>query len=240
MQRDNEYFQKINNSSIVQQVIDSITKAIIKRQLKPGDRIPTEMELSSSLGVGRLSIREAIKVLVYYGVLEIRRPEGTFVCKGFSSRMVDPVIYRIILSDDDTSESLKELRLMTEVGAVKLARRKCTPQGREILYQKYQDIISAAFSDPIDVQWMFDADDAFHHAISMMGDNPMIDKINELTRLLTHEIRYQTVKNMLEKGEGQAFIDAHKALYDIICGGSIDNIDEIVEHGYFYDRINLD
>ena len=39
--------------------------------LKPGDKIPTEMALSEQLGVARNSIREAIKILVYIGVLEI-------------------------------------------------------------------------------------------------------------------------------------------------------------------------
>ena len=77
-------FKKIKNKSVVQTVVDSITKAIITGDLKPGDKIPTEMELAESFGVGRNSIREAIKILVYYGVLEIRRAEGTFVCDGFN------------------------------------------------------------------------------------------------------------------------------------------------------------
>lgn len=70
-------FKKIKNKSVVQTVVDSITKAIINGELRPGDKIPTEMELADSFGVGRNSIREAIKILVYYGILEIRRAEGT-------------------------------------------------------------------------------------------------------------------------------------------------------------------
>ena len=54
-------FKKIKNKSVVQTVVDSITKAIISGELKPGDKIPTEMELAESFGVGRNSIREAIK-----------------------------------------------------------------------------------------------------------------------------------------------------------------------------------
>ena len=62
-------FKKIKNKSVVQTVVDSITKAIIAGELKPGDKIPTELELAESFGVGRNSIREAIKILVYYGIL---------------------------------------------------------------------------------------------------------------------------------------------------------------------------
>ena len=81
----------------MQQVINSLTDAMLNRRLRPGDKIPTETELAETLGVGRNSIREAIKILVYLGVLEIRRAEGTFVCEGFSEGMIDPMIYGIIL-----------------------------------------------------------------------------------------------------------------------------------------------
>ncbi len=76
------YLKKLNSESVVQQVINCLTDAIIHKELRPGDKIPTEMELAQTLGVGRNSIREAIKILVYLGVLEIRRAEGTFVCEG--------------------------------------------------------------------------------------------------------------------------------------------------------------
>ena len=50
-------FSKIKSSSIVEQIIDALTNAIIHGQLKPGDKIPTETELMELLGVGRNSIR---------------------------------------------------------------------------------------------------------------------------------------------------------------------------------------
>ena len=60
-----EYLKKINRSSVVQRVIDRLTEAIVSGELKPGDRIPTEMELAEQMGVARNSIREAVKILVY-------------------------------------------------------------------------------------------------------------------------------------------------------------------------------
>lgn len=93
-----EQIQKIGTDSVVQRVLDQITQWIIAGKLAPGDQIPTEFELSQSLGVSRNSVREAIKILVYLGVLEIRRAEGTFVCSGASVRMFNPLLYQIILS----------------------------------------------------------------------------------------------------------------------------------------------
>ena len=75
--------KKVKNPSVVQQVIDSLTDAMIRKELRPGDKIPTENELSESLGVARNSVREAIKILVFLGVLEIRRPKAPLCATDF-------------------------------------------------------------------------------------------------------------------------------------------------------------
>ena len=77
-----KYLKPINTKSVVQQVVDRLTQALINKELRPGDKIPTEKELASTFGAARNSVREAIKILISFGVLEIRRPEGTFVTNG--------------------------------------------------------------------------------------------------------------------------------------------------------------
>ena len=65
--------ESVGGQSIVNKIVDNITNAIINGELNPGDKIPTEAELSESMGVGRNSVREAIKVLEAYGVVHIKR-----------------------------------------------------------------------------------------------------------------------------------------------------------------------
>ena len=130
------YLKKVTTQSVVQRVIDSLTDAMINRHLRPGDKIPTESELAESLGVGRNSIREAIKILVYLGVLEIRRAEGTFVCEGFSESMIDPMIYGIILDKEESYENLMELRELIEAGVMRLAMQKANAEDLEILKEE--------------------------------------------------------------------------------------------------------
>lgn len=138
MSQNTSYLKKLNNESVVQRVINCLTDAMISKELKPGDKIPTELELAESLGVGRNSIREAIKILVYLGVLEIRRAEGTFVCEGFSESMIDPMIYGIILDKDDSYDNLMELREMVEAGVVQLAMAKYNEQDMKNLEEKLE------------------------------------------------------------------------------------------------------
>lgn len=78
------------NESLVQRIINKITDSIVAGELKPGDKLPTEMELIAAFGVSRNTVREAIRTLIAYGVVEIRRPEGTFICDGFSNKMINP------------------------------------------------------------------------------------------------------------------------------------------------------
>ena len=61
--------EPVGGQSVVNKIVDNITNAIINGELNPGDKIPTEAELSESMGAGRNSVREAIKVLEAYGVV---------------------------------------------------------------------------------------------------------------------------------------------------------------------------
>ena len=70
------YVKNLKKESVVQSVINCLTDAMRNKQLKPGDRIPPEPDLAASMGVARSSVREAIKILTYLGVLESKRSEG--------------------------------------------------------------------------------------------------------------------------------------------------------------------
>ena len=93
--------QRINNNA-VQQIIDTFTEQLLLGKLRPGDQIPTEVELAESFGVARNTVREAVKILTAMGVVEIRRPVGTFVCSGFTEPMINPLLYGVILGRGDS------------------------------------------------------------------------------------------------------------------------------------------
>jgi DNA-binding FadR family transcriptional regulator len=130
------YLKSLKKESVVQSVINCLTDAIRAEDLKPGDRIPPEPELAETLGVARSSVREAVKILTYLGVLESKRSEGTFVCSGYKESMIDPMVYGIILNKD-SFENLMELREMTEAGMMRLAIEHHDESELEDLEAKY-------------------------------------------------------------------------------------------------------
>lgn len=225
--------KRVKNPSVVQQVIDSLTEAMIQKELRPGDKIPTENDLSESLGVARNSVREAIKILVFLGVLEIRRPEGTFVCNGFSESMINPMIYGIILNQGDSYDSLMELREMTEAGVLRLAMEKQTKEDMEGLSRALAQMKEAFFREPQDLQAAFEADNRFHDTIMEMGRNVMVSKINNIVRILTESVRYDTVSGMITSGRADELYEAHERIYQMLCEKDTGNLNECIRGTYF-------
>lgn len=230
-----EYLKKIDRSSVVQRVIDRLTQAMLSGELKPGDKIPTEMELSEQLGVARNSIREAIKILVYIGVLEIRRAEGTFICNGFSESLIDPMIYGIILNQQN-EEELHELRAMIESGVMHLAVEKCDEDEIKQLQERLINLKEMIMADDLNVDAVFKADNEFHDAITEMGHNSMISKINAITRVLTYSTRYESVKRMMESGRREELYEAHENVYRMIANRQQEGLYQSVEATYFLNK----
>ena len=227
------YLKKVSSESVVQQVINALTDAMINRELRPGDKIPTEAEMAENMGVGRNSIREAIKILVYLGVLEIRRAEGTFVCEGFSESMIDPMIYGIILDKEDSYENLMELREMIEVGVLQLAMAKVQEEELKSLKEKLGHMKTAIEAGSENVENAFWADNEFHDAICNIGKNPLVNKINQVVRVLTYSMRFTTVETMIKTGRGQELYEAHQKIYEMIENKVTDNLNMDVRKTYF-------
>ena len=226
------YLKNLKKESVVQSVINCLTDAMRNKELKPGDKIPPEPDLAASLGVARSSVREAIKILTYLGVLESKRSEGTFVCSGFQESMIDPMIYGIILNQD-SFENLMELREMTETGIMRLAVLKYNEEEGRTLEKLLEQMKAVLDSGEDMVDRFFQVDNQFHDMISQMGKNPLADKNSRVVRTLTHAMRYETVTTMINSGRSEELFEAHSRLYETLRSGDLNNVREIVRESYF-------
>src|SRR5882672_1580157 len=80
-------FTRVFRASLSDHIIEQITGLIARGVLKPGDRIPSEKQLCQRFGVGRTSVREALRSLAVMGVLESHMGDGTFVTEDGSRFM---------------------------------------------------------------------------------------------------------------------------------------------------------
>ena len=108
--------KKIKRTTVVEQVMEQIKTLIASGAYKPGDKIPTEYELSESFGVGRSSIREAIKIFNYMGVLRSQAAKGTFV-EERSNISAESLTWSLLLGEDELNEMI-DLRGSIEIWAM--------------------------------------------------------------------------------------------------------------------------
>lgn len=222
----------MNSSSIVDQIISRITNAIIDGELMPGQRIPTEVELCESLQVGRNSVREAIKALVAMGVLNIRRAEGTFVADGFCDRMLDPMVYGLIL-EGGNSPAVIELRRLFEVGILKLAIEKATDQDIEDMQTALEHLRSLIKIDT-NKNEILEADIAFHKAFELAIKNPLVDKISVVIERLTRMTRSRAVEHFIKNNELNEMLEMHENMLRVVMKRDETAVAEVVDEHFKY------
>ena len=103
---------RIRQKTIVQQVMEQMKDFVASGALKPGDRLPTEIELAKSFGVSRSSIREALKIFSYLGVFDSQTKRGTILCD-HSSISNEALTWTFLLGEKDFDD-LIELRKAIE------------------------------------------------------------------------------------------------------------------------------
>ena len=90
---------------------------IIDNKLEPGDRLPTEKEIASQLGVSRNVVREALKALEALGLVEVRMGSGTHVARFDAARYLDNYTYSLMVNGVGIKE-LWEVRRALELAFI--------------------------------------------------------------------------------------------------------------------------
>lgn len=162
----------IDTSSLAERVADKIERLIIDNQLNPGDKLPNERELVAQLGVGRGTLREAIKILESRNVVEIRRGKGTYICDHIGM-VGDPLGFRFFHDKKKLAEDLSDLRSMLEPRLAALAAERATQQDIEELQAICTEVKNMIENGENYGQRDID----FHTKIASINDNLVIPQI---------------------------------------------------------------
>ena len=212
---------KIGNSdTLVNEIITQLSQAIIEGDFKPGDKLPSEAELCEQLGVGRNSLREAIRVLNAMGVVKTKRGQGTFLQDTISHEVFNPLIFRLILDPKNTTDVF-ELRVMVESIVVIMAIQKASPEEIKTIRDLVDETNRVAKSDQGSVENLIKLDMQFHLAIAKC-----VTSILE-TLVLMFE---PSIKKVLQKEGGiDLCLKNHYAIVDLIEQRDILRVYDTVE-----------
>lgn len=179
-----EFLTPVDRTTLSSDICRKMVTHLIRGDWQPGERIPAERELCQQLGVGRASLREALKALEIMGMIETRVGDGTYAAErsNFLSR---PLLWAIISSSESEAQELVDARTLIEVELVGLAAQRATTTDLAEI-GKCLDKLEAAGSDLEKVQR---ADIAFHLAIADASHNNVLRHALLLIRnLLRHWI----------------------------------------------------
>lgn len=194
--------------SSVEIVVDTIKALLIEENLKPGDMIPSETVLADSIKVGRGSVREAVKILSAYGVLEIRRGAGTFVATASNKRLFDSHLYQILIQERDY-RSLTQVRELLEEGIVKLVVESADDHELSLLDDAMKRFLAELDKEQADHELANTLDIQYHRMLGKLSHNPIVERIyNFVIELFTPTI------NPIHSGVYEAHSNLHQAIME--------------------------
>ena len=221
-------------NTVVDRVMNGIVNEIIEGRIKPGDKLATEPELSAQFNAGRNSVREAIKMLQAFGVVYIKRADGTYVSSDYEQKMLDPMLYSLIL-ENNCRDDFVDLRAVMDIGVLNvIIGRKDFTKFLPNLYTIFGELTAELHSEHPDVHKVIELDNRFHSEIAAAASNPMINTIVDYVNRLTLPSRLETTKAVIESGDVDNFCALHREMLSVIEERRVNDITKVVYDHYVY------
>ena len=155
----------------VDQVVAYVKGGIQSGDFKVGEKLPNEAELAAAIGVGRSSLREGMRILNAYGLVDIRQGDGTYI----DNKSEEKFIEILSLQTTENYQYLMELRRVIETGSIALVCPKITEEELEYLQGLVDMLVPGN-----DITKCVDADRAFHTKLIEITGNPLIISLNNM------------------------------------------------------------
>ncbi|HZG73095.1 MAG TPA: FadR/GntR family transcriptional regulator, partial [Chondromyces sp.] len=193
--------KSVHRNTLSKQVVEQIVQLLIDGQMKPGDKLPPEMELMEALEVSRPVLREALSALETLGVINRKTREGTF----FSNKIgTHPFSVMLALSADNLP-AIIEARMALELGLITMAAEKITDEQLARLKETIDEIANSTDND------YGEADKEFHRIIALSANNPIVEgMIGSL--LMTHS----KIDSLIKYRERDLTVQFHEAIYEAL------------------------
>ncbi|MCC7359279.1 MAG: FadR family transcriptional regulator [Anaerolineales bacterium] len=172
-------FQRIKQVRVADTVVDQVISLIEDNVLKPGDKLPSERELVAQFQVARPSIREALRILEFQQVIQVRHGRGAFVLGLNNGLASDEERVRSWFHEHGREMlDVLEVRTNLEGLAARLAAEKATPEAVAEIQLK----ILAAEKEFTESNWdeLVRLDRQFHLAVARSSGNALIPPLTEM------------------------------------------------------------
>lgn len=175
--------ESVKRQTLAKQVVERIVQLLMSGQLKPGDRLPPEMELMRMLEVSRPVLREALSSLETLEVVTRRPRGGTYFNDTIGSK---PFSLMLALAVDNMP-AIIEARMALELGLVTMAAERITDEQLARLRVTIDQIAESVDNNYSEI------DKTFHRLIAESAGNPIVGGMSE-SLLVTHDRMNRKIK----------------------------------------------
>ncbi len=218
-------FSSISSRKVYEQVIDQIQKNIFNGELKKGDRLPSERELSEIMNVSRPSIREALRVLESMGVIESIHGEGNFICINQEKSLLQPLSMMFTLNNGKDQDIL-ELRRVLEIESCRLAVNRVTEKDCNELKTILDKMEKETYGEGRNgILAQLDKD--FHNKLASISKNCLIESLFNTSSMLFEKFIEDARSCIIQSDlESKLLFEQHKMIFNAIINK---NEKEVVE-----------
>lgn len=193
--------------AVTDEAILKIKEMLLSGELRPGDRLPPEKELSESLGLSRNSLREAVKALELIRVLDVRRGDGTYVTSLEPRLLLEAMTFVVDLHEDASILELFEVRRILEPAAAAIATRRAADGDLAKLYTMLDEV-----GPETSVEELVAHDMQFHACINELSGNSYLSSM--LESLSSRTLRARVWRGLTEQDAVARTLAEHRAIVD--------------------------
>ncbi|WP_299094294.1 FadR/GntR family transcriptional regulator [uncultured Metabacillus sp.] len=182
---------KFDRSTVPNRIVEEIKALIQEQKLRPGEKLPSERDLSLTFNVSRNTIRESYKILSTLGFIEIKHGHGAFVADEGKNlaNLTDQYFIR-----SDQLADLFEIRRLIETSAVIWSVERASDNQMDELYQFVKETVLLLNEKKVNDRILSERDHTFHTKIAELSHNAIAFRImNSLTGLF-NKVRQETSK----------------------------------------------
>ncbi|MFF1307829.1 FadR/GntR family transcriptional regulator [Streptomyces sp. NPDC058307] len=210
----------VRPSPLVEQAAERLREQITAGHWPVGTKLPGETTLAKELGVGRSTVREALRALAGAGLVQPRQGAGVFVTATEAAEDWPTRLRRAAVTD------VYEVRMAVEVHAARLAASRRTPEDVTAMERALEGRRTASASS--DAAFV-DADIAFHAAVVAAAHNPVLaDLFGEFTPVLRDGLVELLALTGLRDDDPNTADEAHAALVRAVADGDAEGAAEIL------------
>lgn len=179
-------FTPLPGKRVFEEIADQIRNLIYAKTLKPGDKLPSERELAVQFKTGRISVREALRILEQAGLVSIRQgSEGGAYVREADLSHASESIFDVIRRADMSLKDLTEVRIWVEELVIELAMQRMSGDDLVLLERNMQEAkaimkgIKASNGAAVDLASALIINFDFHLIIARSTKNPLLELIIE-------------------------------------------------------------